>query len=200
MTIQDLETIGKAGGGLVAIAGAIWAIIKYMIKPISKFGADFSYAVTKSVDGAKEMEAAFGNTPGQTIKGLLQELSMKRTVDEIQRNMMASHLGLGLYICSPDGKCLYANDVLCEIFGRDLHDMVDFGWLASIEGSERLSVHQVWMDCIKSQLPYNCTYTVVNPRTKARHSCSTMAVPVKAGSVVTAYVGSLVDLKRSGDS
>ena len=191
MTWQDIESIGKIVAALGAAGGIIFALAKYVAKPVRAASRAVVYFAETMVPEFRGMQEAFGSNIGQTQRNMLDQLSKRSSIAEMQRDLIAQHLNLGAFLCTPDGKCTYANSVLQDMFGIGETRMNGFGWLEAIAEDQRQEVHRVWTNSIANGLPYSDHYTVVNQRTGRRYKVKATARPITAdgGDVVTAYVG-----------
>lgn len=112
-------------------------------------------------------------------------------VSEARQRIIEKALGINLFVCSPKGDCIHANDELCELFGIQAQDMTGGGWLGAVRADERQSVHQRWEYCVLHSLPYEVEYTVVNTRTNETFWCLTRAYPIYDGNELLCYVGNV---------
>lgn len=130
----------------------------------------------------------FGENAPATIERLLANIDRTQGRGEVERRLLAEHLRLALYVCSPDGACTAANEPLCELFGLDSSEFLGFGWLAAIE--DRLAVYQDWIRSVTNGLPFSREYDAVNKRTGERVHCRSKAYAVLASDgTVVCYVG-----------
>ena len=96
--------------------------------------------------------------------------------------------------CDSQGRCIWVNEALCELFGQSFNDMTcaeGTGWLASIEEPEK--TFHVWMEAVHAKIPYQREYIIRNLRTHCRYKCIARAKPLltRDGSKVIVWHGSV---------
>lgn len=130
----------------------------------------------------------FGPDPAGAISRLLEDVQRSQGIAEVERRLIARHFDFAFYICGPDGQCIAANEVLCDMFGLDSTQFTGYGWLEAIV--ERESVHRKWTYAVKNGMPYNAEYTVHNHRTDEQFTVATEALTYTAhDGTVVCYVG-----------
>lgn len=132
----------------------------------------------------------YGENPAQAIKQVHEAIQNAHNTLEIRQSIAEKYLKIGVYICSTSGKCLWANEYLCEIFGLDSTEMKDFGWLSSIDTNDRKRVYENWIYAIHNKLSYSDDYNITNSRTMIKYNISTEAVAVVDDkNEIQCYVG-----------
>lgn len=134
--------------------------------------------VLRSVNLSNRFHSAYGDTPAETIKALHEAIQTAHDVLEIRQQISEKYLKIGVYICDLDGKCLWSNEYLNEMFGLDSQAMKGFGWLQAIHSKDRKRVHEEWLYSIKEGIQYNCEYTICNLRDGRLIDARTEAVVV----------------------
>jgi len=148
---------------------------------------------------ADDFRAQFGPDAAEAIKTILESVSRSQSIAEVRDRIQERHLRVGIYVCNPDGACTWCNEWLAEAFGRDERDMHGYGWLSSVEPSERIRAKEHWDYCLQSGIPYEDEYTVVNRRSGKTWRAKTDAVSVIKGGVLLAIVGRVFEAKRAPD-
>ena len=68
--------------------------------------------------------------------------------------------------------------------------MKGFGWLNSIDQIDRERVHKTWLYSVNNNIPYDCSYTIINQRNKNLYKVSAQAISVvDDNDQVVCYVG-----------
>lgn len=169
--------------------GTISLLVVTVVGFIVKFRRFIKNAI-KSFMLGNRFYAVYGEDPVQAIKQIHEAIQNAHNTLEIRQSISEKYLKIGVYICSTTGKCIWANDQICEIFGLDSSDMKDFGWLSSIETSERKRVHENWMYAVTNQISYTESYVVCNHRNGEKIKISTEAIAVVDDSdEIQCYVG-----------
>ena len=186
MEFKDLEHIAKLLGILAGIPLSIFVIWSKVILPI------FNHfkKIDEFFDKVNVIHKEVRHNGGESIKDVLGKIYNKI---EIFNSRLAVLLDLDvdpIYQCDLDGKAIFGNKAILEFFGLDFNEFLDFGWLKGIDPKDRERVFDCWMNCVKKQIPYECTYTVYNSKTGAKIEATTVALPLKnEDGVVFGYMG-----------
>jgi hypothetical protein len=150
----------------------------------------------KSIYTMSEFSDIFGDSPAKTILEIHESIKQSTDILSIRQEIHEKHLQVGIYICEPkDGKTLWTNEYINDLFGLDSQEMKDFGWLRSVPFEQRSKVHDNFCQSIKNKTPLQCTYTIINDKTKKEFTIETDAFPVLNSKDITCYVG-LVVIKK----
>ena len=87
----------------------------------------------------------FGDTLASTIKMLHDSVQKSNDILEVRMRISERYLKIGLYVCDLEGKAVWLNDVICEMFGLDSRSMLGFGWLQAIHPCDRERVNEEWI-------------------------------------------------------
>lgn len=90
----------------------------------------------------------------------LDEMRLSILAGEQRMRRVLDRFPMGVYECAPDGKCLWVNKTLAEMWGEEHDDMLGWGWLARIHSDDREPTHTRWMSSIGKGIPYRSTYRV----------------------------------------
>lgn len=167
----------EALAGAVALASSCLAAVKWAV-PI---GRRMWAAHATAEDIARE----FGKDAGKKLRSVVSDLSAQVSIAQIKHALNETHLGIGVYVCGFDGRCEYANPVLCEMFGLQESEMKGWGWLRAV--TEPARVHEAWKFAVQNELPYRESYTVETHGQTV--DFYTEAFPVMEGDQVVKYLG-----------
>lgn len=174
--------------------GVISAIGGVLVGLLIKFRKCIKNA-THTITLGNRFYSIFGTDPAEKIKDLIGEIQTCHEISELRRRLIEKRIKLGIFICDTEGKCIWSNDFLNNMFGLDSTEMRGLGWLKSIISVDRERVNDEWVYAIKNQIAYESDYTVCNRRdgtvTKVRSSA--MAV-LNDMEVIECYVGHLEEL------
>ncbi len=180
---EHLELTAKVVGTVSGIYGLYAIFNKSIIKLINFIKYPFK-------DGAKasqDLTEHFGENPGKALKFLASRLTEENGKLKLRLDIHEEYLEIGIYICDPHGKCIWANKNLADLFGVNTEDMRGYGWLASIENKE--DALKRWVFSVNNKIPYRDSYIVENQRTKEKIYCMTRAEPSIVEDVLLGYVG-----------
>jgi PAS domain-containing protein len=166
-----LVTLGSLIAGLVGVLVGCWGWIKRMVR---------------SVRLSDDWHDRFGSRPVDVIKELHKVSQRCASIAEIQRELLSERLGLGCYVCDPNGECIWSNAVLREMLELDSQQMLGFGWLSTVV--EKTAVHEEWLQSIGRRIPYDAEYTVRRSDGNRRARTRAFACVTHDGTML-AYVG-----------
>ena len=173
--IVELLTIVAGATGV--ILGIIWTLIRFGCR---------MYRVLPAVDRLHDL---FGESPIHELHTVISDIRTAVGEVEIRQRIAERHLEIGIYVCTPDGKCTWANDYLCDAFGIDSSDMLGFGWLNAVSKNEQLRVHTAWKSAVAEGIPYRELYEVEPRDGRPNWKAMTQAWPVVRNGKTVCYVG-----------
>jgi PAS domain S-box-containing protein len=116
------------------------------------------------------------NNGGKSLVDLAQK--MDRNIDKLTA-VSEGLLMLNdqcIFRCNDDGRCIFANQALCDLYGASREDMMGFGWLNFIKQSEREDAKHNWENAIENDNQVNYKYTVISGDTGEEIKCKYTAV------------------------
>jgi PAS domain S-box-containing protein len=148
--------------------------------------------VIRTIILSNNFHAIFGDTPAGSIKILHETIQKSNDILEVRMRISERYLKIGLYVCDLQGKAVWLNDVICEMFGLDSRCMLGFGWLEAIHPKDRERVNEEWLYAIHHEIAYNSSYTICNHRTNTSMNVKTTAIAVMDDhDHIVCYVGYL---------
>lgn len=146
------------------IFGAIWAAYKFLRGPTAKL-----------------MDWLSGlNNAALTVRVERLAAKITRVIDLHQD---------AIYVCLPNGYCVWASNALGEMFGLSCEQMEGNGWASAIDHRERSAAVMKWRDAVLNDTPYRDEYTVVVGGERQRVETEAKAHKDANGKVLF-YVGS----------
>lgn len=188
--IKDILIIS---GYFVAVAGGVFSFYKWILPKISPYIFNYFYLHSTGVHVIRDIEAKFGKEAGRVIRQMIRDKGIEIVVDEMRLNIIENAIGLGIYICSPDGKCTYANKTLAKMFGLSQTEMLGNGWLKSIVNKQL--AYSNWQKATEHNIPYDDVYEVqVDSKIKKYHTQAEPSMD-EDGVVILGYVGIVREVK-----
>jgi PAS domain S-box-containing protein len=178
--IKDILEIIIAAGTVVV---GIWTVVKYIYPLIIK--GIYLYNTGHSI--IKGLELKYGSDVSLKLYTQINTLGVDKIVDRKRIDFLETEVGIGIYQCSVDGKCLYANHKLCEMFNLSFEDMLNYGWAKGIISEDRAKALSTWKFAIKNETPYEDFYRVDNDGSLV--GIDTKADPVYIDGVLVYYIG-----------
>jgi PAS domain-containing protein len=153
--------------------------------------------VLRTINLGNRFHALFGEKAADKIKE--QE---NKIWDEVQKlsirlDIHERYLSIGLFICEPEeGKCIWTNEYLNNLFGIDSQHMRGFGWMAAIKPEDKERVYKLWSYSIENNIPYECSYFIDNQRTKQHTEITAHSIAViDDENEVVCYIGYITECK-----
>lgn len=128
---------------------------------------------------------------GASLRDAINQIRDMANIADVRSHLTREACPYAMYECSPDGKCVWVNEALCNLFGMEEERMMGYGWLEAIEDSERIDSMKAWQQAIENNIPYSSSYTVVNQRTGERYRCRTRANGYKHEGKTLLYAGTV---------
>ena len=182
---------------LIGIAAALAGGVGGTLLVIWKFGKNIYTAVVL----AHRMGNTFGRRGDETLSAFILRAEAEIIEGRARRSIIETTIGLGIYICDTEGRCVFANDWIIENYGVDSADISGHGWLAGVVNSDRAEVHQHWQYCVDNRVPYNAAYTIRNPRTGKEIKAATTATEVMdATGTVAFWIGTVTEIEIENET
>lgn len=168
--LKSLAVLGAVGG----VVAALWARIGRAIV---------------AVRAAHSLGAVFGDSAGAEIQRLLAIIARSDGEQQLRQRVIESRLRIGVFESDLDGRCVWCNPFLAELFGIDADNMRGYGWLSGLVPDDRVTAQKRWRVSVEHGIPYEDTYTVENKRTSTRYRCQTRAELVTADDEPLCFIG-----------
>jgi len=209
MTLQEFDDTLKIIGSVLGSGGILYTVYRIIKKYIFAPFADHFNKMNKGVESIcaldakinkevlpfiKSLKDEFSENSGKSIKDQLSRIDDTVRLAELRSKLIASSFtNIGMYECDPQGKCVWANAAMCDIFGLTLEEVLGNGWLGGILDSEREAVLDRWMTSVHNDIPYDNTYHVVNRRTHETYLIKTTAIVNKSrDGKILGYHGQII--------
>jgi len=172
-------------GVITLIVTSILSFIFFLRKKVTN-------AIT-AINTISIFHSLFGDNPAHTIKSNYDSIKQSTEILSIRQEIHEKYLQIGIYISEcTDGRTLWTNEYLNDLFGLDSQEMLDFGWLRAVKFNERNNIYKTFSYCIKNKTPLQCIYNIYNEKTKKEYTVETEAFPVLNNEAITCYVGLVI--------
>lgn len=197
-TLKEIAVIAGQIIGIITAGTLLW---RYFFDPLRKLVKTLkknSETITNGLPLLSDFLAKWQEISGSdSFVDYLEQVELEVSRLRARQWALLRVKQTPLYECSPTGECVFANQVLCDLFGLSYEDMLGSGWLAGVDATDRQRVYQVWSTAIESHIPYECSYKIVNRRDKTAWLVTTIALPIvddKAG--LMGYLGIFTQLEQ----
>jgi len=151
--------------------------------PVEVSGTPLLFSVIHDITARKQMEEALRDS-------------------EERFRTLAALAPVGIYLASPTGTCLYANQRWCEMAGMTPTQALGDGWLAALHPADRASVAAHWQGTVASGERWEQEYRLQTPGGVVTW-VQGLATPQRdvTGTIVK-YIGVSLDIterKQAGD-
>lgn len=99
-----------------------------------------------------------GNEAPSIIKNNLKNLTFAIDKVAAKVEIIAQRTKIGIYLCDENGKCIWVNKPLAEMFNIDQKNMSGYGWLQNVCDKESAYTHWKWS--VENNIPYKDLYEV----------------------------------------
>lgn len=175
--LRTAETLTALGVILASIAATTKRVRIYANRVLDRlFPANVILARMDQQDAAiAAIRAEVTPNGGGSMKDILRQAYDRIVLQEMRQNFLRATAPVALYENDSDGRCIWVNDRLCELFGMEHEEMLGNGWLTALESDQRIDEQGFWMECVKRDIPYSREYVIQNKRTGKRTRCKTTA-------------------------
>lgn len=193
ITEEVLTTLKENAAVVTGVSAALIVLWRYFFKPLKTAVV----SLRKHSEGITHilplLSAGRERWPEQSGSGsflhYIDTLDARVTHNECRTEVILDLSPHPVYECNPTGECIFANGLLCDLFGLSAEDMMGSGWLEGILPEERERVFETWQSSVNNKIPYECSYTIRNRKTGVRHNAVTRALPLEHDGVLIGYLG-----------
>lgn len=200
---QHFDDIAKIIGGVLAIAGIVWSILKWVIptyKSVKRSFAQMEKIASISDIVLAEFRPNGGSSMKDSITRIDNNLSMVRSDAmrmEARQWAIVASLPDPVFETSATGEYIRVNSAYLHLTGRTVADVTGNGWEITVHPEDRAKVWQEWHDAVKRLRAYEGTFRMIDSD-GALFSVRCIAHPYKnpADESVLGYLGRIIDIKE----
>jgi PAS domain S-box-containing protein len=137
---------------------------------------------------------------GESLSRRRGEEKLKRSDEQFRT--LAEVAPVGIYLCDPEGHCLYANPAWCGMAGLSAEESLGKGWMAGLHPEDRDRIFASWEHMVESHGQWGLEYRFQTREGKVTWVYG-LATPQYDGSnKIVQYVGVNIDIterKREDD-
>jgi PAS domain-containing protein len=184
---KEIIEIGQIAVAITGIAGGVYAIYRYVVKPLAigvKQAKEFYDKIDKifeefdhSIEGSLKHQLVI-----MTVKINLVEQFFKTTLD-LER--------MSLFQTDNHGKVTWANRLFLNLVKKNLNEVLGDAWVSIISQEEREYVIKEWERAIEQERGFYLKFHILSGDEKKLVYAKTFPYSLNSGSPIMGYVGVL---------
>ena len=197
-TLEILQTIIIAGGGLATAILAMWGLWSKIIKPWFKESRDKREKLEKAVNYIEKMAEKLSivskelqTNGGGSIKDQIKQIANDVKIIRIERDATFYLSKDPMFKTDDKGYYVAVNTSLCQLIGVTEGELLGLGWLNYISLEDRDRVWEEWENIIESGKEISTFFTIKNPESMEMIPVKCRAVINKSEDSVVSIIGSI---------
>ena len=197
-TLEILQTIIIAGGGLATAILAMWGLWSKIIKPWFKESRDKKEKLEKAVNYIEKMAEKLSivskelqTNGGGSIKDQIKQIANDVKIIRIERDATFYLSKDPMFKADDKGYYVAVNTSLCQLIGVTEGELLGLGWLNYISLEDRDRVWEEWENIIESGKEISTFFTIKNPESMEMIPVKCRAVINKSEDSVVSIIGSI---------
>ena len=161
-----------------------WIPIDFSLRPIKDDRGEVILLIPEGRDltEAKRLEAE----RQQTL--FLLQASQRRYASLVEA------LPVGIFRCDSLGRCIYTNEVACEILGLSPTATQGYGWQQALHPEDREQVIAQWQQAITENHSFQMEYRFAQPNGTVKWVYGQSAIERDSNDQVHGYIGTVTDI------
>lgn len=197
-TLEILQTVIIAGGGLATAILAMWGLWSKILKPWFKEFRDKREKLEKAVNHIEKMAEKLSivskelqTNGGGSIKDQIKQIANDVKIIRIERDAAFYLFKEPMFKTDDKGYYISVNTSLCNLIGATEIELLGLGWLNYISLQDRDRVWEEWENIIESGKEISTYFTIENPETMEMIPVKCRAVINRSGNSVISIIGSI---------
>lgn len=184
---MDYQEFITKMGAILGSAGLSWAIL---LRPVKRFLAKKVEERRDSLARINRVLAELAPNGGASLRDAINRI--EKTGLRLE-NRLRAYIDLnndtGVFESKPNGECIFANKVLCDLLGLHPDQVVGNGWINGIHPEDRHRVWDSWSNAIHQRIEFTEKYRMVNEKTQVITLIKCQAVPLILDGVIQGWMG-----------
>ncbi len=134
------------------------------------------------------------------FQGAMYDISERVAADAALRESLdrfttlATHAPMGIFQTDAAGRCVYVNDMWCEIAGMPVGQALGDGWAEALHPDDRAWVYEEWTRAAASNDGFAAEYRFLRPSGEVRWVIGSAVALRDASGSVTGHLGTIADI------
>lgn len=158
MDINTLTLLGTVGTSIAGMFGGIWAVKKYILKPIYSIWVEHLSRLKKLDTIYYELQP----NGGKSLKDQINKLSISMVRLHTRMTALYAYNEQPVFESDSSGKCLWINRAYCRMIGSTPEEVYGNGWRNYILPEDLKEVSEKWDEAIKDQRDFKMSYKMVS--------------------------------------
>lgn len=173
------------------IAAILVAVGTFAIKRVGRVHKDIAYLVEQwKPNGGGSLYDRF-----TLMEGGIKAVGEKLRVEQSSRYFIWNNRPESLWECDSEGRCLWGNKALAEMFGIETASLRGYGWLQAVRHDYREKALKRWNESVASRIPYEDIFIVSNRKTGEQFKVRSFAEAIEVDGSQRLFFGSCERLK-----
>ena len=187
INLEETDKIISIILGGISIIGLIFK--KWITPKIPKLWELFKY-LFYIPSKVKNLEKLLERSSFDNIEGKIDSIHSTLYILRHKCAFLMNECKIPIWECDLSGKCIWANKYLLDLFGMDLENVLDFGWLNALHPDDIQTTNSKWLKSIEMGVPYKARYRVVNKKTGENIFCQTASFKISdENGVALSFLG-----------
>lgn len=151
LNLSDLETMIAIIAGSLPIIFAIYKGLVKMLSLVKKKYISTKNFINELGDCVKLVNTELKPNHGSSIKDAISRIDNKISIIDLKNRAYLSHMEVPVIELDSNGNLQWTNRAGFKLFGKDLSELLNFGWFGCIINEQRDTVEAEILDCIRQK-------------------------------------------------
>lgn len=188
------DMISIISAGLVILGNQLFNIIRTQLNN-SKENVKLTQLILDVEVIKKEVLPNGGGSMKDKVNKLNESITKIATLSEKKWHLQLDAMQTPIYVHDLNGECIYANDIMAELFQMPKHEFLKNGWISRIKNKPQ--AFNNWNESVQKNIPYRDEYELVNDAGKVYAKCTTRSELIKdASDTPLFYYGQITEVNK----
>lgn len=143
----------------------------------------------------QSLNKEFSKNSGKSIMDRILRIDDLTRLSEIRTKLFYNMVNTGIIEFDKVGHLVWANKSFADMTGLEVDNLIDNGWVMTIEEEDRDKVWKLWQSSIIHNIPFESEFTLKHQGTNSTKLVKCTILPFKSmdGSVI-GYYGTVINI------